>query len=368
MWIATAAVQRNGRAGAPVRRSPPALWCSRCRPRPLPGSQPTVVRMSADILASRKTADPVRVGLPDPTRSAAAVGAILATRAAVTGTSDARAALTWAVRSSPTGMPQPTARTARPARRRPEHRGPGQRTGCHRPQHRRRREGRRGVPGRRRRSAGLPGGGHSRPTRETAAAVDDLVRLLTGTQGGRPCSPPDSGRRTARPARPPPRSSGSTPTYRSTAPLPDAATIDDAIRSVQVTNEPSRMLAVIDISGSMQGVVPGANGATRIDLAKEAATRGLALYAAGQRHRPLGLLSHPHHEQRPPGADPDQHAGPGSARAAPARNGWPGARRPAGRCRTAARVCTTPCWTRSAPCAPAMTRPGSMRCSFSPTG
>ena len=59
----------------------------------------------AGILASRATASPMRVGLPDPTKSAAAIATILATRAAVAGTPDARAALTWAVRSSPAGMP-----------------------------------------------------------------------------------------------------------------------------------------------------------------------------------------------------------------------------------------------------------------------
>ena len=42
-----------------------------------------------------------------------------------------------------------------------------------------------------------------------------------------------------------------------TTPLPAAQVINDAIRSVQITNEPTRMLAVMDISGSMLGVVPG---------------------------------------------------------------------------------------------------------------
>ena len=55
--------------------------------------------------------------------------------------------------------------------------------------------------------------------------------------------------------------------------------MDDAIRSVQVTNEPSRMLAVMDISGSMRAAVPGTDE-DRIGLAKEAAARGLGLYRA----------------------------------------------------------------------------------------
>ena len=45
-----------------------------------------------------------------------------------------------------------------------------------------------------------------------------------------------------------------------------------------MSNEPSRLLAVMDVSGSMGAVVPGTNGATRIELARAAATRGLGLY------------------------------------------------------------------------------------------
>ena len=78
-----------------------------------------------------------------------------------------------------------------------------------------------------------------------------------------------------------------------TTALPDEATVDDAVRIVQVTNEQARMLAVMDISGSMQGVVPGANGATRLDLAKAAATRGLGSVPGGQRDRTLGVLQNP---------------------------------------------------------------------------
>ena len=85
-----------------IASSPVILALSAAAAAPLTNAgNPTV----PGILASRTTATPIRVGLPDPSKSAAAVGAILATRAAVTGTSDARAALTWAVRSSPAAMP-----------------------------------------------------------------------------------------------------------------------------------------------------------------------------------------------------------------------------------------------------------------------
>jgi hypothetical protein len=277
MWIATA--ESNGMAapatGPSIATSPLVLALPTATAARLAADGSADV---ADILASRKTAEPVRVGLPDPTRSAAAVGAILATRAAVTGTSDARAALTWAVRSSSTGMAAADSENLDRLATDPNTAVPvsEQAVIAHNT------DG--GAPA----VAVYPGSGGAvldypvvatSNDKQSAAAVDDLVRLLTGTQGRAallaagfraPDGTPDPAATTS--------DLGVDPDYRSTAPLPDAATINDAIRSVQVTNEPSRMLAVIDISGSMQGVVPGANGATRIALAKEAATRGLALY------------------------------------------------------------------------------------------
>jgi Ca-activated chloride channel family protein len=41
---------------------------------------------------------------------------------------------------------------------------------------------------------------------------------------------------------------------------------------------PARMLAVIDVSGTMRGAVPSAGGATRMDITKAAATQGLGLF------------------------------------------------------------------------------------------
>jgi hypothetical protein len=41
---------------------------------------------------------------------------------------------------------------------------------------------------------------------------------------------------------------------------------------------PARMLAVIDVSGTMRGAVPSAGGASRMDITKAAATQGLGLF------------------------------------------------------------------------------------------
>ncbi len=60
--------------------------------------------------------------------------------------------------------------------------------------------------------------------------------------------------------------------------MSDGAAVENAVRDVEVSNEPSRLLAILDISGSMQAQVPGSGGQSRIDLAKAAALRGLGLY------------------------------------------------------------------------------------------
>ena len=55
----------------------------------------------------------------------------------------------------------------------------------------------------------------------------------------------------------------------------EVAAAGDAYRAVL---QPSRLLALIDVSGSMAKPVPSAGGATRLDLATRAAVNGLAVY------------------------------------------------------------------------------------------
>jgi hypothetical protein len=238
------------------------------------GGSPNV----GSILATRKTGTPIRVGLPDPAQSAPAIGAILATRAAVSGTPDARAALTWGVRSSPADLPVKGSELLNRLATDP--------------------------------NTAVPVSEQSVVTHNTAAgatAVDAVYPAAGATALDYPVvsfsADPEAGRAAAalvaalsttagRDAlqaagfRAPDGSAGAylrtvsgvKPATVVTAPLPDLQTVDDAVRTVQVTNELARMLAVLDISGSMEGVVPGSNGATRLDLAKAAATRGLSLY------------------------------------------------------------------------------------------
>ncbi|HET9871816.1 MAG TPA: substrate-binding domain-containing protein [Propionibacteriaceae bacterium] len=60
--------------------------------------------------------------------------------------------------------------------------------------------------------------------------------------------------------------------------VPDATAVNAAFRAFAAVNAPTRLLAVIDVSGSMKRKVPGAGGATRLDLAVNAAVNGLAVY------------------------------------------------------------------------------------------
>jgi Ca-activated chloride channel homolog len=60
--------------------------------------------------------------------------------------------------------------------------------------------------------------------------------------------------------------------------VPSAATVAAAVRTLRVVSLDSRLLAVIDVSGSMGTPVPGAGAATRLDLVTAAASRGLGLY------------------------------------------------------------------------------------------
>jgi len=64
----------------------------------------------------------------------------------------------------------------------------------------------------------------------------------------------------------------------SLARLADEPAVNSAIRAYTSIVRPTRLLAAIDVSGSMAHEVPGARGATRLDLAIQASVNGLAVY------------------------------------------------------------------------------------------
>ena len=59
---------------------------------------------------------------------------------------------------------------------------------------------------------------------------------------------------------------------------PTAKAVRAAVDSYVRVNRPTRLLAVLDVSGSMGRPVPGTGGSTRLDLAIRASVAGLAVY------------------------------------------------------------------------------------------
>jgi Ca-activated chloride channel family protein len=94
--------------------------------------------------------------------------------------------------------------------------------------------------------------------------VDDAL-LSLGFRDGRGVGRPDTARELGVDVTVPP------------APVPSAQ-LAETLRTTRVITSGTRMLAVIDVSGSMAQEVPGAHGATRMDITKEAAARGMSLY------------------------------------------------------------------------------------------
>lgn len=202
------------------------------------------------VLRTRTTPNPVRVGLPDPARSAIGALAVVDLQRTLDGAADRGAALTWALRSTPTGTDLGPAAltdgllvaTTEQAVRAAAVEGPAPVT------------------------IGAP----------TPSTLDHPFAVL----GDDPQVATVAAALLAELQSPSARQALLNNGFR----LPDGAgkpadgAVAAALREYAVANAPSRMLAVIDTSGSMAAAVPGTSGATRLNLAKEAAQRGLSLY------------------------------------------------------------------------------------------
>jgi Ca-activated chloride channel homolog len=70
---------------------------------------------------------------------------------------------------------------------------------------------------------------------------------------------------------------GAPPAVKPPAAMPDAASIEKVLSTWSVITLPARLLAVIDVSGSMKEKVPTAGNATREEVTVEAAKKGLTL-------------------------------------------------------------------------------------------
>ena len=70
--------------------------------------------------------------------------------------------------------------------------------------------------------------------------------------------------------------------------VPDPATAVDLLRTFDAVRRDARLLAVVDVSGSMAAPVPGAGGSTRLELALRAAAAGMAAVPRHDRGRASG--------------------------------------------------------------------------------
>src|SRR5207244_4481514 len=71
---------------------------------------------------------------------------------------------------------------------------------------------------------------------------------------------------------------GAPGTFAEASPVPPGAAIDTVLKGWLAVSLPSRMLAVLDVSGSMLNPVPTAGNATRMQVTTEAARKGLSLF------------------------------------------------------------------------------------------
>jgi len=294
---------RTGRGGRPDVWIPDSsVWVNRRVPagRALPPNNPSVARSPVvaavaegtaaqlgwpsrtpelgDLLsADDRAAGPVRFVLPDPGRSAATVGVLLGMRSALAGSSDGRATLARVLRASVPGSEdadqlltslRPEPRLAAPVTE--------QQVWSHnaeRPQSR--------VV-----AVYQPDAGHAFDYPYVVLSNDESQRLLaerlrdvlTGELGRR--------RLLAAGFRDPQGRAGAdlaadpavSPARPGTGPAPSADGIDDAGRALKSLTLGSRLLVVLDVSGSMATPVAGANGRTRLEIALEVLMSGLALY------------------------------------------------------------------------------------------
>ena len=191
------------------------------------------------VLRTRATATPLRVGLADPDRSAVTALALVDIRSAA---ADA-AGLTWGMRSTPAGADLDP--------------------------------------------AALTDGLVVPTTAQVADRLPDLVTVAGGSTLDHPFAvlTTDPAERRVADALLTGLLSGAgrqafvDEGFGAPAAAPFAAgPVTEALRVHELANAPSRMLAVLDISGSMAAEVPGTEGRSRLDLARAAAQRGLSLY------------------------------------------------------------------------------------------
>jgi Ca-activated chloride channel homolog len=111
-----------------------------------------------------------------------------------------------------------------------------------------------------------------RQTLATPAFMDRLAKIGLRSPDG------TAGNGFAAPTGAPETAGSPMPTSTAPAAGADPATVERALSTWTAVTLPARMLAIIDVSGSMLQTVPTAGGATREQVTLEAARRGLGLF------------------------------------------------------------------------------------------
>lgn len=215
------------------------------------------------LLAADPGTETIRLSLPDPPRSAAATAALLGLQAAAARRPDGRALLAAALHNAVQGLrgaPEEllagltgSAPVALPVTE--------QAVWAHNTTHRRAAT----IV-----AADLTGDGTTLDYPFVVLATDPGTRADAGRLRAALHSPTGQRVLTAHGF----RIAGSAPDAR---PASHQA-VEAAIRTLEAVSQGTRLLAVIDISGSMGERVPGAGRATRLDLTREAAARALTFY------------------------------------------------------------------------------------------
>lgn len=254
--------------GSSVARSPLVLALATGTARGLsPDGQPLTLD---GLLPALPPDGPLRLGLP-AARSVTTAGGVLAVQSAVADRPDARVRLTAALRSSPDGLPAlPDELLERI----------GQDLNLVVPVSEQSFD----------EYARAPGAAATTSVPVPGVELDYPYVVLTG-DGGRA---EQAGRLLAALRSPAGQElllrqgfrneAGRTGSEAGTAPeagparVPEAGAVQAALRTLEAVRLPARILAVLDVSGSMRQRVPEAGGLTRLELTKRAAAEGLSLY------------------------------------------------------------------------------------------
>ncbi len=279
-WIpdSSAWLARAASAGLQLPASAPVVATS---PVVLAVAAPTATAVSSPVavLESRTSATPVRVGYPDPSRSSATSSMLLELRTEASALPGPNAAITWALRSTPDGLPIDANALLGQLAAQP---------GLAVPVTEQDVVAANAAAGSVTAVALYPADGYSLDYPFVTLTGDGAAATLTARLLAAMSAPDGRAALAARGFRDPtasprPELDATSGVQGSVSAQPGGPTGDDITRllgDVALSNEPSQLLAVLDISGSMASVVPGAGGATRIDLARAAASRGLGLFPA----------------------------------------------------------------------------------------